>query len=167
MEEYNYRTWACYGCKGNCKCAECADIRQQGRTEKIKKYARSKESKKSVSLKTSSSRQHKLQDAGYSPPTTKVMVVENQQISVKKEDIAMPDPEDGKGIFWVGDWNCCVDDITLDKKNIDDSKIISEINIDSGNKIFLGIELIWNSLYYVVWFWNSGSVERRYSKEIW
>jgi len=117
LEEYNYRTWACFGCKGGCKCSECAEIRQQGRTEKIKKYSRSKESKKSGSIKASS-RQHKLQDSSFSPPTTKVMVLDGQQAVIKTEDIAMPDPED--------------DDITLDKKNIDDSKIISEINIDSA-----------------------------------
>lgn len=91
MEEYNDRSWICYGCQGGCKCADCTEIRQLGRNEKFKTMTRSKESKKSGG-KASLSRQYKLQDSSYSPPPTKVMVLDGQQ--VKKEDLPMPEPED-------------------------------------------------------------------------
>lgn len=138
---YVPRSWECYSCKGGCNCAECTQRKiQESQVKKPKSrvvetvfYAetgKKVETPKRIRSKSSNKR--------FAEPSTrsqgrKILVIDDSGVDVKVEETVTPFP---KAIPAVPSYDSSAkkdpEIITLDKKDIDDSLIISEINIDSG-----------------------------------
>ena len=138
-DKYDPKNWVCFRCKGNCKCVDCEKLKNKllkstsvrRRDDRRLKKKEKKTLRRGLKYKTNT--KNKSSEFTSNHPTTKRLVTEQLVYNLKEQKknnqvqtkLQFSNPE-----------KVARKDTRFDKKDIHDSKIISEVNIDSGRFLY-------------------------------